>query len=116
MLSVKSLNRYSRAVAQRSKASSTSITSRVSGKGEVMKAGGRKKAADGKQQTFAGLFCLLLSVLCLLLAACKREERGYRVDPPAAARVNSVTLSELRPGEAQTASGDGVKNEYEQNA
>jgi len=81
-----------------------------------MKAGGRKKAADGKQQTFAGLFCLLLSVLCLLLAACKREERGYRVDPPAAARVNSVTLSELRPGEAQTASGDGVKNEYEQNA
>jgi cytochrome c oxidase cbb3-type subunit 3 len=55
--------------------------------------------------------CLLL---LLLLSGCKREERGYRVSPPQAGRIDSVTLSELKPGESQPA--PAVKNEYEENA
>lgn len=62
-----------------------------------------------------GLLICLLGCGLMLLAACKREERGYRVQPPAAARVNSVSLSELRPGEGQPPSVT-VKNEFEENA
>ncbi|HEV7374013.1 MAG TPA: cytochrome c [Pyrinomonadaceae bacterium] len=51
----------------------------------------------------------------LLFSSCKREERGYRVQPPAAGRVNSVSLSELRPGETLPPPAP-VKNEYENNA
>ncbi|MDQ1591116.1 MAG: cytochrome c oxidase cbb3-type subunit [Pyrinomonadaceae bacterium] len=56
--------------------------------------------------------CGVVSALCLV-AACKREERGLRVDPPSSARVNSKTLSELRPGNVQPIS---APNEFEQNA
>jgi cytochrome c oxidase cbb3-type subunit 3 len=63
-------------------------------------------------------YCLLFTVYCLLpaflLTSCKREERGFRVEPPAAARTDSVSLSELRPGESQPPAP--VKNEYEENA
>ena len=62
----------------------------------------------------SGRFILLTCVALILFSSCKREERGYRVSPPAAARTNSVTLSELRPGESQPPVP--VKNEYEQNA
>jgi cytochrome c oxidase cbb3-type subunit 3 len=58
--------------------------------------------------------CLLLTAYCSLLLSCKREERGFRVQPPAAGRINSVSLSELRPGETGTPAE--VKNEYEENA
>ena len=60
-------------------------------------------------------YCLLPTACCLLFSACKREERGFRVEPPAASRVNSITLSELRPGESQPQRA-AVKNEYEENA
>ncbi|HJR09215.1 MAG TPA: cytochrome c [Pyrinomonadaceae bacterium] len=56
--------------------------------------------------------CVVVCILSLA-AACKREERGLRVDPPSASRINSKTLSELRPGEAQTVP---AKNEFEENA
>jgi cytochrome c oxidase cbb3-type subunit 3 len=56
--------------------------------------------------------CYLL--LLALLSSCKREERGFRVQPPAATRINSVSLSELRPGESQPPTS--IKNEYEENA
>ncbi|HEV2763981.1 MAG TPA: c-type cytochrome [Pyrinomonadaceae bacterium] len=59
-------------------------------------------------------FFALALVCVLMLAACKREERGFRVEPPSSARVNTIRLSELQPGTpippAQTV------NEYEQNA
>jgi cytochrome c oxidase cbb3-type subunit 3 len=81
----------------------------------------RRKAEGGKRKTVVCFFCLspaayclLLSAFCLLFSACKREERGYRVDPPAAGRIGSVTMSELRPGE--TGPPFVVKNEYEENA
>ena len=63
--------------------------------------------------------CIVVLVLSLV-AACKREERGLRVDPPSASRINSKTLSELKPGAAQGLPGApqmvAAKNEYEQNA
>jgi cytochrome c oxidase cbb3-type subunit 3 len=78
---------------------------------------GSKNQPDKQRCAFA-FHCPLPTACCLLflllLSACKREERGYRVPPPAAERINSTTLSELRPGETQPpASG---KNEYEENA
>ena len=53
-------------------------------------------------------------VLLFCLGACKREERGFRVTPPPSGRVQTVRLTELQPGPAQTP--DVTKNEYEENA
>ena len=59
---------------------------------------------------------LLVSAFTLLvcLGACKREERGFRVTPPPSGRVQTVRLTELQPGPAQTP--EVTVNEYEQNA
>ena len=57
---------------------------------------------------------LLTVFLPLTLVSCKREERGFRVQPPAAASSNSKSLSELEPG--AKAPAPEVKNDYEQNA
>jgi cytochrome c oxidase cbb3-type subunit 3 len=48
----------------------------------------------------------------LTLISCKREERGFRVQPPSASSINSKTLSDLQPGSRAIE----VKNEYEENA
>jgi cytochrome c oxidase cbb3-type subunit III len=61
-----------------------------------------------------GLVACIICFGLTLLSSCKREERGFRVEPPAASRINSVSLSELRPGESQPPAP--VKNEYEENA
>jgi cytochrome c oxidase cbb3-type subunit 3 len=55
-------------------------------------------------------------LLCLLgsLGSCKREERGYRVAPPAAEIIQSKSLSDLHP--AGGIASTPVKNEYEENA
>jgi cytochrome c oxidase cbb3-type subunit III len=53
-------------------------------------------------------------ILGLVLLACEREERGFRVEPPSASRINSKTLSDLQPGSRLPV--DEVKNEYEENA
>ena len=57
---------------------------------------------------------LVLCCICCSLATCKREERGYRVPPPAAEKVNLTSTSELHPAGGQTA--QPVKNGYEENA
>lgn len=57
---------------------------------------------------------LICAALCLSQVSCEREERGFRVDPPASSRINSKTLSDLQPGQTQAITG--VKNEYEENA
>ncbi len=62
---------------------------------------------------------LLIASACVvacglaLVAACKREERGLRVDAPSASRIESKTLSDLRPGNPQVVP---AKNEFEENA
>ena len=53
-------------------------------------------------------------ILGLVLLACEREERGFRVEPPSASRINSKTLSDLQPGSRIPVAE--VKNEYEENA
>src|ERR1051325_281821 len=57
-----------------------------------------------------------IAIACsaLLLVSCKREERGFRVQPPAARAANSQTLSDLQPGSTTTPAG--IRNEYEENA
>lgn len=57
---------------------------------------------------------LIPVALALSLTSCEREERGFRVQPPASSRINSKTLSELQPG--QKAPPGEVRNEYEENA
>jgi cytochrome c oxidase cbb3-type subunit III len=54
-----------------------------------------------------------LALTTMSIASCKREERGFRVDPPSASRINTKSLSDLKPGE--TAPHVPLKNEYEQN-
>lgn len=56
-----------------------------------------------------------LAASVLLLVGCKREERGFRVSPPQAARIQTdVMQSELQPGAPFP--DQPIKNEYEENA
>jgi cytochrome c oxidase cbb3-type subunit III len=57
---------------------------------------------------------ILTACLALGLAACKREDRGFRVSPPQANATKVVEMSGLQPGGSVT--NPPVKNEYEQNA
>ena len=57
---------------------------------------------------------LIFAAVALIAVACEREERGFRVQPPQAARIDSKQLSTLQPGEP--APQPIVHNEYEQNA
>src|SRR5438477_6438488 len=56
----------------------------------------------------------ILIALMLVLSACKREERGFRVQPPSAQAVSTISVSELHPAGASIT--PSVKNEYEENA
>jgi cytochrome c oxidase cbb3-type subunit 3 len=71
-------------------------------------------AFDGHRPLTDGHYFFVICLGLILLSSCKREERGFRVEPPAASRINSTSMSELRPGESQVPSP--VKNEYEENA
>jgi cytochrome c oxidase cbb3-type subunit 3 len=56
----------------------------------------------------------LIVATLAVFAACEREERGFRVQPPNAERVNSKQLTTLQAGESAPA--PNVINEYEENA
>jgi cytochrome c oxidase cbb3-type subunit 3 len=61
----------------------------------------------------------VMFALIALAASCEREERGFRVDPPSADTVKTVTLSDLHPGIAMqpsTTQPAAVVNPYENNA
>lgn len=91
-----------------------------------LKEDGKQTAQGGEQSDVFSAdrplplaFRLLFCVICVglfLFSSCKREERGFRVQPPAASRIDSVSLSDLRPGETQPPAPAPVKNEYEENA
>jgi len=49
-----------------------------------------------------------------VLISCEREERGFRVEPPQADRINSKRMTTLQPGEPIPQ--QAVVNEYEENA
>jgi cytochrome c oxidase cbb3-type subunit 3 len=61
---------------------------------------------------------LTIVVLCaaasILGSACKREERGFRVNPPAASAIEKTSLVDLYPGGG--APPLHIKNDYEDNA
>jgi len=59
--------------------------------------------------SFFLLLCFLYS-----LGSCKREERGYRVAPPAADKIQTTSVSELHPAGGEKPGP--VKNHYEENA
>jgi cytochrome c oxidase cbb3-type subunit 3 len=63
-------------------------------------------------QHVATAICTMAIVLTLL--SCEREERQFRLTPPAATRVHAATLSELHPGSQPPASA--TENPYEENA
>ena len=76
---------------------------------------GPGKAARSMLRIKIKILCAsLLALSALFTASCKREERGFRVDPPSASRINTKKLSDLEPG--RTATHVAIKNEYEQNA
>jgi cytochrome c oxidase cbb3-type subunit 3 len=52
--------------------------------------------------------------IALAAAGCKREERGFRVQPPSADRTSSISQSDLHPG--GSAVPPVTANEYEENA
>jgi cytochrome c oxidase cbb3-type subunit 3 len=72
-----------------------------------------RSVALGASVTRLKILCACLLPAALLLASCKREERGFRVDPPSASRINTKRVSDLQPG--APAAHAPVKNEYEQN-
>jgi cytochrome c oxidase cbb3-type subunit 3 len=57
---------------------------------------------------------LIFAASAAALVSCEREERGFRVSPPAADRINATTMSDLQPGPVIPVAA--VKNEYEENA
>ncbi|HYY56436.1 MAG TPA: cytochrome c [Pyrinomonadaceae bacterium] len=59
------------------------------------------------------LCACVLALASALISSCKREERGFRVDPPSASRINTKRISDLQPG--TPVSHAQVKNEYEEN-
>jgi cytochrome c oxidase cbb3-type subunit III len=74
-----------------------------------------------RQKKFRNIFLVswfpsFLLLLCFLysLGGCKREERGYRVAPPAADKIQTTSVSELHPAGGEKPGP--VKNHYEENA
>jgi cytochrome c oxidase cbb3-type subunit 3 len=56
----------------------------------------------------------LIAIASAVFASCKREERGFRVQPPDAKSIEAKKVGELAAG-ADTTTPE-VKNEYEENA
>jgi cytochrome c oxidase cbb3-type subunit 3 len=57
------------------------------------------------------IFCICLA---FVFASCKREERGFRVQPPAADKLTFASMSDLHPGGGPTPAAS--KNGYEESA
>jgi cytochrome c oxidase cbb3-type subunit 3 len=67
-----------------------------------------------KQLTRYLLFLALAAALLLLLTACEREERRFHEPPAGAAALNSIRLSDLRPGVSPPPPGTAPS--YDENA
>jgi len=59
---------------------------------------------------------ILLSVLCLALLSCEREDRRFRPAPSAANTLDSVQVSGLHPGGGPPQSGPTLPGYYEESA
>jgi len=58
----------------------------------------------------------ILLVVLVCLASCKREERAFRVAPPAAATAYMPVTSDLHAGPTTQALVMSIQNDYEENA
>jgi len=58
---------------------------------------------------------ILVLVCGFCIVSCKREERNFRVEPPAAQSLNNLRLSTIEPGPSPH-TNEPVKNSYEDNA
>ena len=74
-----------------------------------------ERRSEGRRFLVSWLPNLFL-LLCVLysLGSCKREERGFRVAPPAAEKIQNKSLSDLHPAGGEALGP--VKNGYEENA
>ncbi len=58
---------------------------------------------------------VLMTICCAAaLVSCKREERGFRVAPPSAEKIETKSLSDLHPAGSSVA--PPTKNDYRENA
>jgi cytochrome c oxidase cbb3-type subunit 3 len=55
-----------------------------------------------------------MAAMLSMSVSCKREQRGFRVDPPSAETIDTISLSDLHAGNGPVP--PPVKNDYEQNA
>jgi cytochrome c oxidase cbb3-type subunit III len=75
-----------------------------------------EKERSGRSSLLFSLSHSILLLCCLSwLGACKREERGFRVQPPAADKLSTLTMSDLHPGSGPTPPSTS-KNSYEESA
>src|SRR4051794_41609530 len=76
-----------------------------------------RKTGKGSFRSFL-LSCFPHSFIFVLFfvssGACKREERGFRVAPPAADKIQTNSVSDLHPAGAATPAQ--AKNDYGENA
>jgi len=61
------------------------------------------------------LTLIIVALSELLVISCKREERNFHVEPPAAQTLNDLRLSVLEPGPSPH-TNEPIKNAYEDNA
>lgn len=73
-----------------------------------------KKSATETTQPLTLYLALAAIFATLVMGGCKREERGFRVSPPQAETINTVTMSGVQAGPKTPPAT--VKNEYEENA
>ena len=66
-------------------------------------------------RVFRRLLTITLICTFAVALACKREERGFRVQPGSASRINAKSVSDLYPSKGVTTSYRST-NEYEKNA
>jgi cytochrome c oxidase cbb3-type subunit III len=62
------------------------------------------------------VFGILAALVALIVASCKREERAFRVFPPAAAAAHMPVTTELVAGPATQPILASIQNSYEENA
>jgi cytochrome c oxidase cbb3-type subunit 3 len=60
--------------------------------------------------------CVSILACAVLALSCKREERNFRVSPPAAESLKTLQLSPLQPGSVASSTNRAVENPYEDNA
>jgi cytochrome c oxidase cbb3-type subunit 3 len=74
----------------------------------------RNAGRESRKTSLLSCFPYSVLLVAVVLTACKREERGFRVQPSAAQKLNTATMSDLHPGGGPTPAG--TKNGYEESA